>query len=152
MGAPDRQWDDLGTLGRKYKANTYPTEQISYPYCTKVLSFFYLNLEAQARGGGGLFLLSFYVFINFNYTYLWGIYSIIMNVYSVVKIIISLNIKFEINLWYNHIHLWTQLFKYSMWLQLHVHYRYWSNLGKQNFHFPIIAFVFRLQVPLFSHS
>lgn len=35
--------------------------------CTKVLSIFSLNLETQVYGGG-LFLLSSYVFINFSYT------------------------------------------------------------------------------------
>lgn len=95
------RWDDLGTLGKTHTANTWTTEQISYPYLyqSPLHFLFNLNLKHRRGGGEGLFLVSFYVFINFNYTYLWGIYSTIMNAYSVVKIAsISLTMKSEISL------------------------------------------------------
>lgn len=53
------QGDDLGTLGKKHKANTCPTEQISYPYLYQSPFKFFFNLNLKQRWGGGGALSSF---------------------------------------------------------------------------------------------
>lgn len=50
---PFWQRDDLGTLGKKHKANTCPTEQISYPYLYQNPLNFLFNLNLKHRRGGG---------------------------------------------------------------------------------------------------